>query len=159
MRCSDAEGALGVCRRRGPVCPRLWLDVLWWPPPAACLPELLHVIGEWEEWKRWRAQVASHVRCSDAECWASAIVEARCVHAYIHRRGRTMMATACLMKLLHVIGRWKRWYSGGVAHEMLRRRERTGRLPSTRAGMPTRPLMAAARRLPAEVDTRHRWVK
>ncbi|XP_028167464.1 vacuolar protein sorting-associated protein 11 homolog [Ostrinia furnacalis] len=44
MRSGDAEGALAVCRRRGAVCPRLWLDVLWWPPPAACLPELLRVI-------------------------------------------------------------------------------------------------------------------
>ncbi|CAG9788599.1 unnamed protein product [Diatraea saccharalis] len=44
MRSGDAEGALAACRRRGGVCPRLWLDVLWWPPPPACLPELLHVI-------------------------------------------------------------------------------------------------------------------
>ncbi|XP_053611188.1 vacuolar protein sorting-associated protein 11 homolog [Plodia interpunctella] len=39
-----AEAALGVCRRRGQLCPRLWLDVLWWPPPASALPELLNVI-------------------------------------------------------------------------------------------------------------------
>ncbi|KAI5637569.1 hypothetical protein NE865_09702 [Phthorimaea operculella] len=45
MRSSDAEGALGVCRRRGASCPKLWLDVLWSAPPASCLPELLNVIG------------------------------------------------------------------------------------------------------------------
>ncbi|XP_026321617.1 vacuolar protein sorting-associated protein 11 homolog [Hyposmocoma kahamanoa] len=45
MRHDDAESALAVCRRRGQACPRLWLDVLWWPPPARCLPELLNVIA------------------------------------------------------------------------------------------------------------------
>ncbi|XP_059057678.1 vacuolar protein sorting-associated protein 11 homolog [Achroia grisella] len=44
MRGGDADAALGVCRRRGPACPQLWLDVLWWPPPGAALPELLAVI-------------------------------------------------------------------------------------------------------------------
>ncbi|RVE45456.1 hypothetical protein evm_009891 [Chilo suppressalis] len=44
LRSGDAEGALAACRRRGNVCPRLWLDVLWWGPPAACLGELLPVI-------------------------------------------------------------------------------------------------------------------
>ncbi|XP_052743338.1 vacuolar protein sorting-associated protein 11 homolog [Bicyclus anynana] len=43
LRSGDAESALGVCRKRGAACPRLWLDVLWAPPPPACLPELLHV--------------------------------------------------------------------------------------------------------------------
>ncbi|KAM3965678.1 vacuolar protein sorting 11 isoform 2-T2 [Aphomia sociella] len=41
---AGAEAALGVCRRRGVACPRLWLDVLWWPPPKDALPELLSVI-------------------------------------------------------------------------------------------------------------------
>ncbi|XP_052751117.1 vacuolar protein sorting-associated protein 11 homolog isoform X2 [Galleria mellonella] len=44
MRAAQAEEALGVCRRRGAACPRLWLDVLWWPPPRPALPELLAVI-------------------------------------------------------------------------------------------------------------------
>ncbi|KAG6447658.1 hypothetical protein O3G_MSEX005084 [Manduca sexta] len=44
MRNAEAESALEVCRRRGAASPRLWLDVLWWPPPPRCLPELLHVI-------------------------------------------------------------------------------------------------------------------
>ncbi|VVC97404.1 unnamed protein product [Leptidea sinapis] len=46
MREGEAEKALAVCRRRGDVCPRLWLDVLWTPPPATCLPDLLRVVGE-----------------------------------------------------------------------------------------------------------------
>ncbi|CAH0720431.1 unnamed protein product, partial [Brenthis ino] len=41
---AGAEGALRVCRRRGAAAPRLWLDVLWAPPPAAALPELLRVV-------------------------------------------------------------------------------------------------------------------
>lgn len=45
MRNGEWPQALEVCRRRGDHCPRLWLDVLWWPPPAHYLPELLHVIG------------------------------------------------------------------------------------------------------------------
>ncbi|XP_060804733.1 vacuolar protein sorting-associated protein 11 homolog [Amyelois transitella] len=44
LRSNNAEAALAVCRRRGAGCPRLWLDVLWWPPPPAALPELLNVI-------------------------------------------------------------------------------------------------------------------
>ncbi|XP_028040568.1 vacuolar protein sorting-associated protein 11 homolog [Bombyx mandarina] len=44
LREGQAEAALAVCRRRAALCPALWLDVLWHPPPAACLPELLHVI-------------------------------------------------------------------------------------------------------------------
>ncbi|XP_034834657.1 vacuolar protein sorting-associated protein 11 homolog [Maniola hyperantus] len=43
LRSGDAERALSVCRKRGAACPRLWLDVLWAPPPASCLPELSHV--------------------------------------------------------------------------------------------------------------------
>ncbi|KAJ0174764.1 hypothetical protein K1T71_009872 [Dendrolimus kikuchii] len=43
-RLGDAESALSVCRRRGAVCPSLWVDVLWWPPPPSYLPELLNVI-------------------------------------------------------------------------------------------------------------------
>ncbi|XP_073961974.1 vacuolar protein sorting-associated protein 11 homolog [Choristoneura fumiferana] len=30
MRAGEAEAALDVCRRRGALAPRLWLDVLWW---------------------------------------------------------------------------------------------------------------------------------
>ncbi|XP_026736012.1 vacuolar protein sorting-associated protein 11 homolog [Trichoplusia ni] len=45
LRSGDAESALAVCRRRGALCPRLWLDVLWSPPPPHCLPELLNVIA------------------------------------------------------------------------------------------------------------------
>ncbi|XP_072944579.1 vacuolar protein sorting-associated protein 11 homolog [Epargyreus clarus] len=45
IRGGEAERALAVCRRRGAACPRLWLDVLWAPPPARCLPELLHVVA------------------------------------------------------------------------------------------------------------------
>lgn len=45
LRSGDAEAALAVCRRRGALCPRLWLDVLWAPPPPRCLPELLNVIA------------------------------------------------------------------------------------------------------------------
>ncbi|XP_047535225.1 vacuolar protein sorting-associated protein 11 homolog [Vanessa atalanta] len=44
LRDGQAELALSVCRRRGAACPRLWLDVLWAPPPPACLPELLRVV-------------------------------------------------------------------------------------------------------------------
>ncbi|XP_075980170.1 vacuolar protein sorting 11 [Anticarsia gemmatalis] len=45
LRSGDFEAALGVCRRRGALCPRLWLDVLWCPPPPRYLPELLNVIA------------------------------------------------------------------------------------------------------------------
>ncbi|CAH4030160.1 unnamed protein product [Pieris brassicae] len=45
MRSGEADLALAVCRRRGAVCPRLWLDVLWTPPPPRCLPDLLHVVA------------------------------------------------------------------------------------------------------------------
>ncbi|CAG9564964.1 unnamed protein product [Danaus chrysippus] len=39
------ERALSVCRRRGGSAPRLWLDVLWAPPPPDYLPELLKVVA------------------------------------------------------------------------------------------------------------------
>ncbi|XP_022822921.1 vacuolar protein sorting-associated protein 11 homolog [Spodoptera litura] len=45
LRGADAAGALAVCRRRGALCPRLWLDVLGASPPASALPELLNVIA------------------------------------------------------------------------------------------------------------------
>ncbi|KAI8439250.1 hypothetical protein MSG28_013089 [Choristoneura fumiferana] len=50
MRAGEAEAALDVCRRRGALAPRLWLDVLWWrspnnPPATEHLPELLSVIA------------------------------------------------------------------------------------------------------------------
>ncbi|CAK1555893.1 unnamed protein product [Leptosia nina] len=45
LRSGEAEKALAVCRRRGDACPRLWLDVLWAPPPPSCLPDLLQVIA------------------------------------------------------------------------------------------------------------------
>ncbi|CAB3246901.1 unnamed protein product [Arctia plantaginis] len=46
LRNGDFESALAVCRRRGDMCPRLWLDVLWAPAPPHCLPELLNVIAK-----------------------------------------------------------------------------------------------------------------
>lgn len=45
LRNADFESALDVCRRRGSLCPQLWLDVLWCPPPPRYLPELLNVIA------------------------------------------------------------------------------------------------------------------
>lgn len=45
MRWGDVEGALELCRRRGALCPRLWLDALWWPPPPSHLAEVLNVIA------------------------------------------------------------------------------------------------------------------
>ncbi|XP_041982097.1 vacuolar protein sorting-associated protein 11 homolog [Aricia agestis] len=46
LRGGRAERALELCRRRGASCPRLWLDVLWAPPPAALLPPLLRAAAE-----------------------------------------------------------------------------------------------------------------
>lgn len=44
LREGDAEGAVGVCRKRRALRPHLFADVLRWPAPPDCLDETLHVI-------------------------------------------------------------------------------------------------------------------
>ncbi|XP_048481068.1 vacuolar protein sorting-associated protein 11 homolog isoform X1 [Plutella xylostella] len=46
LRLSEPTQALAVCKRRGAACPRLWLDLLYTPPPPALLQEVLAAIAQ-----------------------------------------------------------------------------------------------------------------